>query len=300
VAPKKTEREWLDGHFKALTETAGRVAQIHPEVVEDAPPWSLLKHATIRDTLGMYLTIMKNQSWLKYKVFIDTNSSCGISRLRDRKQLLAGSALLGATTQTPFDHYHFCEPDDVKRAALEARLSAVLLKPKFTVYAENADDAIPKIMRTIPPRDAHFFAVVDPYNLGSVSWKGLSALMGRTRGDVLFNFQTTQVKRVTAEGAETFWGNKDVHELRARNAPEPEILDAFVTRLQTLRPVTEVFRVRDGQTRYYYDFIYAVAATSGQNPWMKHAARLRERLDGLTGQDVLNALRSPSLDRFGI
>lgn len=297
MPPKKTEREWLKGHFEAMTAKAAQVKHLEPEVLEDAPMWSLLKHATMRDLLGMYLTIMSKQTWCRRKVFIDTNSSSGLSRLRSTKHTLIGSALLGATTETPFDHYYFNEPDAVKHRALSDRLAAILPHGKFTVLSTSADDAIATIVPRLPARDAHYFAVLDPYTV-NLSWKAFAALCSRP-GDILYNFQTTHVKRVTPHIAEACWGTAAVHELRGRNAPEEEIIDGFIERVKTARPVTAVFRVRDGKTRYYYDFIYAVAGTKGSNPWMKHAQRLQERLGHLTGRDVAHVLGTASLDDFG-
>lgn len=296
MPPKKTERAWLDGHLDELSKIAERVRAASADVLEDAPPWSLLKHATIRDLLGMYLTIMSKQVWAKHKVFIDTNSSSGLSALRDTKRILAGSALVGATTRTPFDHHYFCEPDDAKRAALVARLGALLPAEKFSVHPGTADEMIRDLVPRLPTRNAHYFAVLDPYTL-NLPWSAFAALCSRP-GDILYNFQTTHVKRVTPTIAEACWGSAEVHELRERNAPEDDIIEAFERRVQTLRPVTRVFRIRDGRTRYYYDFIYAVGGTKGSNPWIRHADRLNERLSQLTGQDVLHALGSSSLDRF--
>lgn len=298
LASRKTHREWVTEHFASLKAAAAGVSHIHPEVVEDGPHWSVLKHLAIHNSLGMYLAIMSRQRWAKELYYVDTNSSCGISLLRKTTFKVAGSSLIGATTTTPFHHYFFVEPDPQKHVALTERLDAVLPAGKFTVYSERADSAIPKIMAQIPQRDAHYFAVVDPYNMSGISWGGLSALMSHDRGDILMNFQTTQVKRVTNEIAEAVYGDGRVIEYRDRQASEEEMLALFLDRMRTRRPVTETIRVRSGTNRYYYDLIYASAATRGDNPWMKMVRSLKKRVESLDGKRVIDILQTRDLGEY--
>lgn len=297
---KKDDRTWMEEHFKALQGVADKVGNIHPDVLENGAPWAVLKHMAVRNLLGMYLGIISKQAWVKQRFYIDTNSSCGLNLLRDTKFKVAGSALIGATTETPFDHYFFIEPDPVKRAALEARLAHLLPAGKFSVYRRGADEDLPDIMGRIPRHDAHYFAVVDPYGLSGITWKGLNAVMGHPRGDVLINFQTTHVKRGRRDQAEAFFGSPEVLGLIDRGAPEDEIRDHFLERVHTCRQVTETIRVMSGgRNRYYYDLVYAVARTGGDNPWFaKVLPPLKRRVENLTGEGVINILTSNRIDRF--
>lgn len=296
---KKDDRQWVEEHYQALRQDAERVAHIHPDVLEPVKPWSILKQIAVRNILGMYLGVMARQEWAKTRTFIDTNSSCGVNLLEATQHRVAGSSLIGASSDTPFTQYHFIEPDRVKREALEARLAVVLRGRTYEVHGAPADDALPRIMKRVPRYDAHYFAVVDPYRLSDITWKGLSALMAHPRGDVLINFQTTQVKRGTKEIAEAFFGTAKVSDLIDQDASEDLLLKCFLDQVHAVRPMTETLRVRSGKTRYYYDIIYATAQTRGGNPWLANAVGpLRQRLERITGEDVLAMLQSESLDRF--
>lgn len=291
-----SDRDWVLKNYQGLQDTLHLVEDVHPEVVESVGPWSVLKELAIKNSLGMYLPIIASQPWARVKTFIDTNASCGINHVRDTAFKLPGSSILGAATKTKFDRYFYIEPDARKREALAARLASLLDMEKVTILEAPADEAIPSIMAQLPSRDAHFFAIVDPYSLSAISWKGLSALMAHP-GDLLINLQTTLVKR-HHRPAEAFYGTPDVRTLIERDAPEAELRDFFLGRVKALRPATEFITVKAGASRYYYDLVYAAASTNTGSPWLNAVRGVKRRVEHLDGDDVLAILQNVGLRDF--
>lgn len=300
MAKQKDDRTWVKDHFAQLEAIAEKVARVGGGLTEEVGPWSVLKQLAIHNVLGVYLPIISGQPWAKTKTFIDTNASCGVNLVRGTKYRIAGSSLIAAAARTRFDQYFFIEKDARKCDVLRERLTQFLPTGKFEVLQGTADERLPEVMRRVPTWDAHYFAVVDPYTLSAISWDGLKTLLGHPRGDVLINFQTTHFKRGTPEVAEAFCGTPDVRALIERNAPEDEFLSLFQARIRNSRPVQETIRIKTGESRYYYDFIYATAATKGNNPWMKAMGPVKKRVERLTGKGVMNILENKGLlDSFG-
>lgn len=297
---KMDDRAWVEKHFAALERVAAKAMARRPDVLEHVGAWTVLKQLAIKNILGVYLPILRNQPWAKRLVYIDTHAGCGINALRDTKRQIAGTALLPfAGGDARFAHYHYVEIDDAKRTALEERLSLFLPKDQYTIYPEPAIDAIKKIVAAERVTGTHQLCVVDPYSMSQINWDGLAQIMKASPGDLVINFPTTEPKRTTQEIAESFFGTGAVRGLLTAETTEQDLLDFFLARLQEHRPVVRTVRIQSGEGRFYYDLVYATRKTRSDSKFVAAIDEVRARVEGLTGADVMRIIGNRRLGSFG-
>lgn len=298
--------DWLSEKVEHVRAIAAGIRGIRRDVVYEAGAWSILKLVTLLHLNDIYLSIMANQRALGHwdrLYYIDLNSATGLVRIEGTKTVVAGSAIVGADTwrrgpKRAYDHYIFVEPKAEWASALDERLRSILPRDRFTVYAEGADTAVPKIIERLAEANSHYFSVFDPFAFQEGTWESYGKLLQATRrGDMVVTFQTTMVKRATPEIVHKFFGP---YATEYRDLSEEGILSLFKNHLQPYRAVVEHVRVAAGgkHGRYYYDLIYAVARTARGNPFMRGIQDLKERIESCTGEQIDRMLGSHSLESY--
>jgi three-Cys-motif partner protein len=307
AAKGASDYEWLSQKIDYLRKIAEPVREIHRDVLYEAGAWSVLKLVTQDYLNDVYLSIMANQRRLgrwNRLFYIDLNSATGLVRIENSRVVVAGSAIVGANTwkrgpDRAYDHYVFVEPRTEWVDALRARLTGILPSDRFTVYAEGADTAVPKIVAQLGETKSHYLSVFDPFAFQEGTWDSYGRLLQQTgRGDMIVTFQTTMVKRATPEIVGRFFG---AYATEYRDLPESGILDLFKRNLRPYRDVVEHVRITAGGRygRYFYDLIYAVARTKRGNPFMRSVAQLKDRIQALTGEQIDRMVGYHSLDNYG-
>lgn len=287
--------EWWKKRVRLLEQIAEPVTGIHPDVLYDkAGFWPLIKLVVMEYLLGPYLDILKPRrargQWDALH-FVDLCSGSGLTRVTPKEKTptarpltVAGSALIGAANPG-FDHYHFVEPDARSASALEARLDAVLGPGRFTVHPLKAEEAIPRIVEAMQTgsTNPHSLSFVDPEGLTEVTLADMSPLLSMGRGDVLFNFQYTTVKRAV-DAADRFFGTPDW----PKEGTDEAICDFFHGRLAALgRPECAPVQVVAGKGRYAYEVVYCAARTRSGNRWLRNLEKeIHRRVDGMHGRSL--------------
>lgn len=290
--------EWWKLKAGNLRKIGAAVADIQPDEVYRKPDlWPIIKLVWLQYSLGFYVTLLEKQRQqgnVDGIHFIDTCAGSGLNQFshptkKDTTLTVAGTALIGAQ-DCRFAWYHFVEPKEKYRVALEARLERFIPEKNYTVYGDHAKDAIPKIVSSIEKKSKrpNFMAFVDPEGFKEVTIDHLSPLMKSSRGDLFFNFQNQMGARggAVTQAVRNFLGDQDWNADMTE-----EQLTAHFQRIMAAheRPRSGVVTVAaGGAIRYAYDVVWCASQTIGGDAWMNSFRdEVKRRMPGVTG-DFLN------------
>jgi three-Cys-motif partner protein len=149
-------------HFNPLIEVEDDGLFI-PEVRQ----WSLQKYKLV----GSYCDIFT--SGMKYKwnqlVYIDLFAGAGYARIKETGKIYKNSALISTSLPLLFTKYIFCEQDEVRFAALEARLKRDFSHLNYVTIKGDSNSNIEKVLNALPSfgkgNTLLPFCFVDPYSL---------------------------------------------------------------------------------------------------------------------------------------
>ncbi len=147
---------------------------ITPEVGD----WGERKYRLVANYAAMFSRAMKGK-W-DCRVYLDLFAGCGRARLKGTTAIVPGSPLLAATLDPPFDAYVFCEQDEEKVRALEARVlrSAPSLSPVYVNADANSavERMLTVLQRPSRGRTVLTFCFVDPYRIGDLQFETVQKL----------------------------------------------------------------------------------------------------------------------------
>ncbi|HUR25275.1 MAG TPA: three-Cys-motif partner protein TcmP [Candidatus Thermoplasmatota archaeon] len=296
----KSNQEWWHEKVDQLAEQAKQFTTVDPDVIyEKDGLWPVIKLVWMKQALGIYAPIMsrarENGQWGSLHL-IDLCAGSGLTRLRgaDHKGktlTVTGSALIAAH-DSRFDFYHFVEPGKKQAKALEQRLALKLPPGKFKVYPTTCKEALPLILKDLKEnwKNPHSMAFIDPEGVTETPLPELEPLLRFGRGDILFNYQYTGVKRAGQANADAFFGDPNW----PANGSWEDVRNFFLKRLAHYgRPKSTVINVAAGEGHgpYAYDMVYCAAETKAGNPWLQNLeSDIERRMQGMTGaflEDVI-------------
>lgn len=139
--------------------------------------------------LQRYLTMFTKSMKDKYKhrVYIDLFAGCGQAQIDGDGETYDTSPLIALSVKHPFSRYIFCEQNEEKAAALMARVEQRHPGADVRFVKGDVNLKVNEILAHMPSKSEGVltFAMVDPYNLGSLKFKTLESLAGRYRVDML-------------------------------------------------------------------------------------------------------------------
>lgn len=160
--------------------------------VENVGPWAKEKLKILSD----YVQISsKTRKKYKHCAFVDVFSGPGRSQIRDTPELIDGSpvaAFKQGQESHPFSAIHISDADDELLASATSRLKAL----KAPVYPTKgpASDALPSIVNKLPPSGLHL-ALLDPHNLGALSFDLFECLARLRRIDIIVHVSLGDLQR---------------------------------------------------------------------------------------------------------
>jgi three-Cys-motif partner protein len=106
---------------------------------------------------------MKNK-WPR-RHYIDLFAGAGRAKVKNTGELVETSALLAASTATPFTHLHLCDADRQNCDALRKRIETKRPECGFQIICGDANEMIDKVVESVPRQDALCLTLADPFGL---------------------------------------------------------------------------------------------------------------------------------------
>ena len=299
MSPRKSARDWLRDHVEKLCAWGDEAARVNPEVHHDYGPHTILKLAALNHALDVFSPIARGavkRGRYDQSVYLDLFSGCGVTRIPETGDFVAGSPVLAARAKEPFDELLLVEKNKRYQGALEQRLSAAG-DPKRQTFLGDVNAIAKKLAKRISERPSIVFACVDPEGM-EIFWRTMEAISRPSVATDFFVTLTCGADRALAEASEG--GNSRPAVERMMGLPLEEVLadGAGQVSAQYIARVREVLgkqlgratliRDRTGTPRYRL-LLYA-RETPGGSPWEKAYTDLHRRLSELSAEDALGAL----------
>lgn len=293
----RSNEEWLHRQIGFLSQWGDEVGPISP-VVHRYSAHTGLKLAALNHAIGVFSPIARanvDKGIYDASIFLDLFAGCGVTRIPETGDYLAGSPIIAAHARPAFDRILAIEQDGDHALALEQRLSHI--RPTdFRVIRQDCNSV--DVRRLIAP--AHkpiVFVCVDPEGM-EILWDTMERVSGAVpAADFLVNL-TFGAEREAAAAASTGRQSPKLEGLMGR--PLREILsdpDGRISR-QYERQVQEVLGKQvggsslvcrpDGQPLYRI-LVYARRTRSG-SPWGKGYKDIERRLSTVTPDHVRGGL----------
>ena len=129
--------------------------------------WAKEKHTILERYLDIFSTSMKDK-WPK-RIYVDLFSGAGMATIVDEnkkpKEIIETSSLIAAKLKYPFTHLLLCEKNKKNADALAGRLDSLNPKPRYTLFNNDANECINKIVAQIPTSSSLNLAFIDPFGL---------------------------------------------------------------------------------------------------------------------------------------
>lgn len=274
--------------------------------------WSLKKLLVFAGYLPMYLSIIKNQNWVKKIVYIDLFSGCGFTCIGERKEeIVAGSPLLALywpkivagkqkrfQNMGDFNFYIFNDVDSNKIDLLRKIIQKLgLEEEKYAILNLTANDAAKLIAEKYLDRECHYILFIDPYGEinSQIDWDRLELLLNY-HGDVIINLQSPSIARgldmIKEDKLKAFLGeygfNKYKTYLAEKFEKEKALREAYKDNLiKSKRKVIEEFPVETWKGKILYYLVFAVKYTKGGSKWLKNYIKWAiDRLGNIKAEDL--------------
>lgn len=160
--------------------------------VENVGPWAKEKLKILTD----YIQIA-SETRKKYEhcAFIDVFSGPGRSRIRDTNEMIDGSpvaAFKQANQRWPFSSVCVSDLDPELLSSTKTRLQSIGAPVRD--FAGPADVALPRIVNSLSSSGLHL-ALLDPHNLGTLSFHLFEALAKLERIDIIVHVSLSDLQR---------------------------------------------------------------------------------------------------------
>jgi len=258
--------------------------------------WSLKKLIAINYLIPQFGMLARTGGF-EHCYYLDLLAGSGIVNLKAGVSV-PGSAVvaLAATTSEPhFERYYFVENDQTKANLLRERLDRVnrSLQRKYEVRSGDCNAILPEILDRIyalEPEHSCFLALFDPEGYLETAWATIEILLGRGKGDLVFNFTEGVARNVAKARSDDSY----VPSLqRYFGAPEnewlqydgyDELIDYFGSKLQRVRQIERTtFRIDVKENNRP---LYGLLIATGSGGYGNIVRDLKKRLDPISVRDL--------------
>lgn len=260
--------------------------------------WSLKKLIAINYLIPKFGMLAKTGGFV-HCYYLDLLAGSGIVKLK-RDVTVPGSAIvaLAAPTSEPhFKSYYFVESDPTKANLLRKRLSRVseLLKKKYEVKTGDCNTILPDILGEIyanEPEHSCFLALVDPEGYLETAWASLATLLGRGKGDLVFNFtegvarnvEKARTDRAYIPSLQRYFGESENEWFQYDGYDE--LIDHFSSKLQHVNQIERTtFRIDIKENNRP---LYGLVIATGSTGYANIIRDLKKRLDPISVRDLEN------------
>ncbi len=295
----KKEKTWLGLKLDRLTEQCNQISKIDGGVYYKVGPWSALKLIFLLSYLGgVYTKIIPN--WYEKMYYIDLLAGAGVVQIKDSNDLVLGSPIIAAIwAQKPFTKMLLVEKNPESAKALENRLEWIKTQPNFKpidfkVYkGQDSNEVIGDIVSNLYGK-SHYLGFVDSEGL-EINWHTVETLLKKD-GDIIFNFQTSEVGRVwgAAKSDEaisrkmtSFYGGKEWASAGDIN----DLLEIYENKIRKYRPIVMDIKIKGFlKYSYHYHLIFATKKTQKGSPWSRAVEHMKNKIESYTGDATKVAL----------
>jgi three-Cys-motif partner protein len=157
--------------------------------------WSVEKLELLRKYLQAYVTVLKNQSFIKGYEYIDGFAGTGKPKTRDEERYVEGSPRVALALSTPFTRYHFIEISDWRIQKIE-EMKRDFPDRKIEIYPGDCNRVLcDQIIPSLPWSSyKRAIAFLDPFGM-SLEWDTLKAIAGTRTIEVFVNFPVMDINR---------------------------------------------------------------------------------------------------------
>ncbi len=273
-----TQYEWMKKHLATLFDLKKKYVGADTASPQDVEYgfWSLKKLIAINYLIPQFGRLARTGHY-SHCFYLDLLAGSGLVKLDD-KNVVPGSAMvaLAAETTPPhFEKYFFVEDNAAKADLLDGRLSGISKSTnrQYSVARGDCNTVLPNILSEIyenDPDQTCFLALFDPEGYTETAWETLVTLLGRGKGDLVFNFtegvaRNVQKARTDASYVpflEKYFG--DPHEAWLQLEGYGPIVEYFESKLQVVNRIRRtVFRIdiRDEGNHPLYGLLIATGST---------------------------------------
>jgi three-Cys-motif partner protein len=287
-----TQYEWMKKHLAALLELKNKYLGTDTAGPQDVEYgfWSIKKLIAINYLVPQFGSLARTGDY-SHCFYLDLLAGSGLVKLND-EIVMPGSAMvaLAAETTPPhFEKYYFVEDNAGKADLLDRRLAGISksMKRQYSVERGDCNAILPNILSEIyetDPERSCFLALFDPEGYTETAWDTLVTLLGRGKGDLIFNFTEGVARNVQkartdpsyVPSLEKYFGDSEETWLHLDGYGP--IIAYFASKLQVVNRIRRtVFRIdiRDEGNHPLYGLLIATGSTGYANI----ITDLKKRLD---------------------
>lgn len=295
---KLKQYDWLKKHLEkliSLDSALEKFLENNCTLFNEYGAWTALKLIFLTYVIDIYTTIISKQPWCKNMVYIDFLAGAGVTKIRETGDKISGSPLIALILpKSSFNTIFLCETDSDKvrtlKKGFENLKNAGLYKEsdtKIELIQEDCKKAIDHILSGLKG-GSHFLAFIDCQGGFELNWEMLQKLLD-ANGDIVINFQTTQIWRVIAKAKYGGKGSQKLGELldgffgddswKKMNGEE-DLLNVYIDKIKNCDKLTENVKIRrDGAGRFWYHLIFITSPTKTGSPWFKGVTAGRDQIE---------------------
>jgi three-Cys-motif partner protein len=261
--------------------------------------WSIKKLIAVNYLIPQF-GMLASRGRFFHCFYLDLLAGSGLVRLDG--ETFPGSAIVALAAQTTSPHfqkYFFIESNSTKAVLLEKRLSRVAQSVgnrTYSVLPIDCNEALPKVLGEIYDRDAEhscFLALFDPEGYTETGWSAVETLVGRGKGDLIFNFtegvarnvQIAKTDKSYIPALRQYFGEPEDEWLQLNGYAE--LIEHFRTKFSSVNGIARTtFRVdvQDEENRPLYGLLLATGSSGVANI----IDDLKKRLDSTRVIDLKN------------
>lgn len=280
---KKMERSewWLKrlSFLKGTEHEAKKLYQITQKAYEKPGLWPVLKLCALAYYLPGYLQIASRH--FKNICYIDTCSSCGLVKVKDRvflgSPILAERAKSNDGTRT-FDKLFFIDNDQQSCDAL----AKIIDNNRSKVCYGDSNEELPKIIEKINHyNNSHFVCFVDPEGM-ELPWSTIELLL-KSKGDIIINYMCAGVVRNfhNSYKMNSFFGETTWEQYKDEENRHECLFNLYLEKIRKLKPITIDVKIR-GEKSFHYHIIFAFA----KEGWKDIISNVKTKIESANLQEI--------------
>lgn len=250
--------------------------------------WTILKNITLAYCINPFGVIL-NRYNIRDTVYLDLFCGSGITPLKDivtnENKWIVGSPIIATRmTDYPYQNYFF---GDINKKSLEL-LNQILecqnknsdKKIDYNILpADDANNNLDLILDKL--KNKYVFAYIDPTGF-QWNWESMEKLVKLNMFDILMNFQTREVDRLTSsDKIELFFGQTSDKINTCKTCDEK--LDLYIKQLNDKGLYVNSIKIGKDKTNQYY---YHLLHISRKNTYAKIIQDLQRRIEVFTGKTI--------------
>jgi len=193
--------------------------------------------------------------------YIDLWAGPGKTKLSPGGTILLASPLIAFTVPKPFNHCYFAETTSPERTALVQRVQASERRETVTIYSEDGNEAVDKVLTVLPEGTHLVFLALDKLQ---VQWATVEKFTRLTGVELIFDLSKVQLGKVSdimhssekQAQWEAFFGSSEWRKVYQQVARQKEaekhqaLLSHYLERLSTLGLVHQRTLLSSGVYHY--------------------------------------------------